>query len=139
MLGKNITEVSWPNSGEIDIMEMIGGSGRENTVNAHAWWSNSDGSNADYGGYKTLAAGETLASSYHVFSLAWTSSSLIWYIDDMQYHIMDITPAGLAAFQAEFFFIFNVAVGGNWPGNPNSSTVFPQRMVVDYVRVFQKD
>ena len=130
MLGKNITEVSWPASGD---------SGRENTVNAHAWWSNSDGSNADYGGYKTLAAGETLASSYHVFSLAWTSSSIIWYIDDMQYHIMDITPAGLSAFQAEFFFIFNVAVGGNWPGSPNSSTVFPQRMVVDYVRVFQKN
>ena len=52
---------------------------------------------------------------------------------------MDITPAGMAAFREEFFFIFNVAVGGNWPGSPNATTVFPQRMLVDYVRVFQKD
>ncbi|MEC7389180.1 MAG: glycoside hydrolase family 16 protein, partial [Pseudomonadota bacterium] len=39
----------------------------------------------------------------------------------------------------EFFFIFNIAVGGNWPGYPDSTTVFPQRMVVDYVRVFQQN
>jgi beta-glucanase (GH16 family) len=52
---------------------------------------------------------------------------------------MDITPASMAAFREEFFFIFNVAVGGNWPGSPNATTVFPQRMLVDYVRVFQKD
>jgi beta-glucanase (GH16 family) len=50
---------------------------------------------------------------------------------------VDTTPAGLSEFQENFFLIFNVAVGGNWPGSPNAATVFPQRMVVDYVRVFQ--
>lgn len=137
MLGQNYSSVGWPSSGEIDIMEMIGGSGRENTTNAHIWWSQ-NGNTADYGGYETLAAGETLANAFHVFSLVWTSNSIIWYIDDVQFHIVDITPAGLAAFQEEFFFIFNVAVGGNWPGSPNASTVFPQRMLVDYIRVFQQ-
>lgn len=137
MLGENFASAGWPSSGEIDIMEMIGGSGRENTTNAHIWWSE-NGNTADYGGSQTLAAGETLASAFHVFSLVWTSRSITWYIDDVQFHSVDITPAGLAAFQEAFFFIFNVAVGGNWPGSPNSSTVFPQRMLVDYIRVFQQ-
>lgn len=138
MLGQNFSSVGWPAAGEIDIMEMVGGDGREDTVHAHTWWSN-NGQTADYGGSYTLAAGETLASAFHVFSLEWTAQSIIWYIDDIQFHIIDITPAGLAAFQEEFFFIFNVAVGGNWPGSPNASTVFPQRMLVDYIRVFQKN
>ena len=47
--------------------------------------------------------------------------------------------AGIPAFHEEFFFIFNVAVGGNWPGAPNATTVFPQKMMVDYVRVFQEE
>ena len=138
MLGQNFSSVGWPAAGEIDIMEMVGGDGREDTVHAHTWWSN-NGQTADYGGSSTLAAGETLASAFHVFSLEWTAQSIIWYIDDIQFHIIDITPAGLAAFQEEFFFIFNVAVGGNWPGPPNASTVFPQRMLVDYIRVFQQN
>jgi beta-glucanase (GH16 family) len=138
MLGQNFSSVGWPASGEIDIMEMIGGSGREDTVHAHTWWSN-NGQTADYGGSLALAAGETLANSFHVFSLEWSAQSIIWYIDDVQFHVIDITPAGLAAFQEEFFFIFNVAVGGNWPGSPNASTIFPQRMLVDYIRVFQQN
>ena len=58
-------------------------------------------------------------------------------MNDVQYHVIDISGANLSEFQEEFFFIFNVAVGGNWPGSPDASTVFPQEMVVDYVRVFQ--
>ena len=52
---------------------------------------------------------------------------------------MDTTPAELSEFQNKFYFIFNVAVGGNWPGNPDATTTFPQRMVVDYIRVFQNN
>ncbi|HPM31801.1 MAG TPA: glycoside hydrolase family 16 protein, partial [Chryseolinea sp.] len=50
---------------------------------------------------------------------------------------IDITPIGLTEFKKKFFFIFNVAVGGEWAGSPDNTTVFPQRMVVDYIRVFQ--
>ena len=151
MLGENITTVSWPYSGEIDIMEMVGGSGLESRVVGTAHWNNggtfqADGvtkqpySPASFGDTYTLSGGETLANAFHVFSFVWTSNQLTWYIDDVQYHSMAIdSGASLSAFQNEFFLIFNVAVGGNWPGSPNANTNFPQRMLVDYVRVFQQN
>ena len=143
MLGKNITEVSWPYCGELDIMEMVGGgNGKDNRVVGTAHW-NSGGLNSAYnpvssGSPKLMP--DNLSSNFHVYSIAWTSNRITWYIDDVQYHVIAINNASaLAAFQKQFFLIFNVAVGGNWPGSPNSSTVFPQRMVVDYVRVFQDE
>jgi hypothetical protein len=135
MLGSNFPSVGWPQCGEIDIMEMIGGAGREKTVYGTAHWDN-NGVPSNFSGSKSLSSGK-LGDEFHVYSIAWTSSSIIWYLDNVQYHIIDITPAGLSEFQNEFFFIFNVAVGGNWPGSPDASTVFPQHLIVDYVRVFQ--
>ena len=132
-------------------MEMVGGSGLENRTVGTAHWNSGGTYQADgvtkqpyapasFGDTKTLSGGETLANAFHVFSLVWTSSRLTWYIDDVQYHTMAInSSAELSAFQKEFFLIFNVAVGGRWPGSPNSNTTFPQRMLVDYVRVFQEN
>ena len=141
MLGSNFPTVGWPHSGEIDIMEMIGGNGRENTVHGTAhWYNQSSNQNASYGGSYGLPSGETLSTNFHVFSIDWDSTSITWYLDNVQYHTMAINDSSsLAAFRKDFFFIFNIAVGGNWPQYPDASTVFPQRMVVDYVRVFQKD
>ena len=141
MLGSNFPTVGWPHSGEIDIMEMIGGNGRENTVHGTAhWYNQSSDQNASYGGNYGLPSGETLSTNFHVFSIDWDSTSITWYLDNVQYHTMAINDSSsLAAFRKDFFFIFNIAVGGNWPQYPDASTVFPQRMVVDYVRVFQKD
>ncbi len=136
MLGSNFKTVGWPSCGEIDIMEMIGGNNRENTVHGTVHWDN-NGSYASYGQSTSKPTG-TLADEYHVYSIIWDESAIRWLFDDVQYNVIDITPAGLSEFRNDFFFIFNVAVGGNWPGNPNSSTVFPQRMIVDYVRVFEK-
>ncbi len=133
MLGENISSVSWPSCGEIDVMEMIGGSGyNDRTVHGTAHWN--DNGHALYGGSNTLSTGR-FSDEFHVFSIIWTGSSIKWLRDDIQYHVFDIS--NLSAFQNNFFFIFNVAVGGNWPGSPNASTVFPQTMVVDYVRIFQ--
>ena len=143
MLGKNITEVSWPYCGEVDIMEMVGGgSGKDNRVLGTAHW-NVGGLTTDYsptyfGSTKSMP--ENLSNNFHVYSIVWDSNRIKWYIDDVQYHIMSIDDsASLAAFQKEFFFIFNIAVGGDLPGNPNTSTVFPQRLLVDYIRVFQDE
>ncbi|MFT7057226.1 MAG: beta-glucanase (GH16 family), partial [Roseivirga sp.] len=69
----------------------------------------------------------------------WDESSISWLINGNVFHTVDTTPAELDEFRNEFFFIFNLAVGGNWPGNPDNTTTFPQRLIVDYVRVFQEN
>ena len=137
MLGKNITTVNWPKCGEIDIMEMIGGdaSGRDNTVYGTPHWDN-NGSHAQYGGSTKLASG-IFSGEFHVFSIVWDEKKIVWYLDDKQFHIIDTTPAGLSEFQEEYFLLVNLAVGGDWPGKPDGTTVFPQQLVVDYIRVFQ--
>lgn len=140
MLGSNISTVGWPKCGEIDIMELIGGgSGRDNKIYGTAHWFDEVAGvdHASYGGNYTLTSG-IFKDKFHVFSITWDSSYIRWYIDGVKYHEILTTPAGLSEFQENFFLIFNVAVGGNWPGNPDGSTTFPQRMFVDYVRVFQQ-
>jgi hypothetical protein len=136
MLGDNITTQSWPACGEIDIMEMIGGEGvNDRTAHGTAHWS-ANGTHAQYGSSTSLSSGK-LADEFHVYSIVWNQNSITWMMDDVVYNTLDITPAELSEFQQKFFLIINVAVGGNWPGNPDATTVFPQTMFVDYVRVFQ--
>jgi beta-glucanase (GH16 family) len=135
MLGNNITTASWPASGEIDIMEMIGGQGRENRVHGTLHWEFNG--HASAGGTYTLTSG-TFADEYHVFSITWDESEIKWFVNDIRFHTINITPSHMTEFHQEFFFIFNIAVGGNWPGSPDATTIFPQQMKVDYIRVFQK-
>lgn len=139
MLGENIDEVSWPKCGEIDIMEMVGGSteDRDRTVHGTVHCDN-NGSYANYGGSTKLSTG-IFNDEYHVFSIIWDQEEIIWLLDGEQYHVIDITPAGLDEFHKPMYFIFNVAVGGIWPGRPDGTTVFPQEMKVDYIRVFQEE
>ncbi|MFN6015883.1 MAG: family 16 glycosylhydrolase [Flavobacteriales bacterium] len=135
MLGDNISSVGWPSCGEIDIVEMIGGEGlNDRTIHGTAHWNQSG--HSQYGNSYSLPSGK-FADEFHVFSIIWDATSIKWLMDDVQYNQLDITPAELSEFQNNFFLIFNVAVGGNWPGNPDATTVFPQSMYVDYVRVFQ--
>lgn len=135
MLGNNLNSVGWPKCGEIDIMEMIGGNGRENTVYSTLHWD--DNGHVQAGGNSKLVSG-TYGDKYHVFSMIWDASSMKFLVDDNQFYIINITPAHMTEFHQQFFFIFNIAVGGNWPGYPNATTRFPQQMKVDYIRVFQK-
>lgn len=136
MLGSSFSTSGWPKCGEIDIMETIGGGGRDSVAYGTAHWE-FNGQHVSYGGHKGLTDGKLLGDQFHVYSIVWTPTEIKWYIDDTKYHTIDITPADLVPFTKEFFLIFNVAVGGEWAGNPDATTVFPQRMVVDYVRVFQ--
>jgi len=135
MLGENIDQVGWPKCGEIDIMEKIGGKGRETTAYGTVHWDNG-GQNADYGGSQTLTSGN-FQDEFHVFTIKWNPNSIIWYIDDIQFHIIDTTPAELSELQEDFHLLINLAVGGNWPGNPDATTTFSQYLIVDYIRVFQ--
>ncbi len=130
MLGNNIDDVNWPTCGEIDIMELLGQ--EPNKIYGTLHWGPIHQS---YGNRKVLTSG-TFADSFHVFTMKWTGSSIELLVDDASYFLMD-TTTGNFPFNQNFFFIFNIAVGGDWPGSPDSSTWFPQRMMVDYVRVFQ--
>jgi beta-glucanase (GH16 family) len=139
MLGSNISQVSWPACGEIDIMENLGQDPK--TVYGTIHWGNqgSTTSKSTQGIYK-LNTVKTFADEFHVYSLDWEKDKLSILVDDKVY--FTTTAAKLGAnpypYNAPFFFIMNIAVGGNWPGNPDATTVFPQRMEVDYIRVFQK-
>lgn len=136
MLGTNINSVGWPSCGEIDIMELVGGSGGDNTCHTTLHWDN-NGENAAYGESYTLASG-IFADDFHVFAVEWDDQEIRGYVDGTQFYTADITPAGLSEFHKNFFVILNVAVGGTWPGPPNANTVFPQTMQVDWVRVYQQ-
>ncbi len=140
MLGESITKTPWPASGEIDIMEMIGGAsdGRDNTVHGTLHWDN-NGAYATAGGKTSLPEGAIFNDRFHVFSIIWTEESITWLLDDEEFHEINIASGAMNEFREPFFLLINLAVGGNWPGNPDASTIFPQQLVVDYVRVFQRE
>lgn len=138
MLGNNISNVGWPACGEIDIMELVGHDPSTTHGTIHSGPQGQGYSNYT-GGHHTLSSGK-FSDEYHVFSLIWEYNSIKWLVDDTEFFsITNADVTGAYPFNDQFFFIFNVAVGGNWPGAPDATTVFPQRMIVDYVRVFKEN
>ena len=140
MLGNSINNgTPWPGCGEMDIMELIGTYPSQVTGSIH--WLQAGGSEGTFNNNYDLPGGQNFSQAFHVFSMVWTSDSVEYYVDNNLYvaasYQADVT-SGTNPFNSPFFFIFNVAVGGNWPGSPDNTTTFPQRMFVDYVRVFQK-
>jgi beta-glucanase (GH16 family) len=84
--------------------------------------------------------GGSYADDWHVFAVEWEPGEIRWYRDGILYHTArpDNVPGGQWVFEQPFFVLLNLAVGGAWPGNPDASTVLPQRMLVDYVRVYRR-
>ncbi len=138
MLGENITTIGWPACGEIDIMELVGH--EPETVHGTAHWGPQGQTfSINKGEPYSLTGGQKFSDEYHVFSIIWEPNSIKWYVDDNHYFTLTNADVnGAYPFDADFFFIFNIAVGGVWPGNPDATTQFPQTMTVDYVRIFQK-
>jgi len=136
MLGTNISSVGWPQCGEIDIMENIGREPARVHGTIHGpGYSGGGGVSGSY----SLPGNVPFADDFHVYAVEWTTNQIKWFVDGQQY--FSVTPASLPAganwvFNQPQFLLLNVAVGGNWPGYPDATTVFPQKMLVDYVRVY---
>ncbi|CAG0980379.1 Beta-glucanase [Anaerolineae bacterium] len=136
MLGTNIGQVGWPTSGEIDIMENIG---REPaTVHGAIHGPGYSGARG-LGGKIDLESGR-YADDYHVYAIEWKQDEIKWFVDGENF--LTLTPKDIPSgaewvYNHPFFLIMNVAVGGNWPGNPDESSTYPQMMAIDYVRVYQ--
>ena len=139
MLGNNISEVGWPACGEIDIMELIGHKPKETHGTAH-WGTQGSGNSIYKGNGFTLPNGKKFSEEFNVFSIIWEPNKIDWYVNDSKFFsLTNADVNGNYPFDMPFFFIFNIAVGGNWPGYPDATTQFPQQMIVDYVRVFDKN
>jgi beta-glucanase (GH16 family) len=136
MLGANIDDVGWPRCGEIDIMELVGHLPKVSHGTAHydvdGW--------ASKGSSYALTTGQTFSDEFHVFTIVWEMNRIKWYVDYNKFFELSAQDVGgTYPFNNPFFFIMNIAVGGNWPGDPDETTVFPQTMEVDYIRVFQQE
>lgn len=137
MLGEDFSRVGWPQCGEIDIMENVGSEPATIHGSLHG---------PGYSGVHPLTTAYALprghfTDGFHVFAVEWEPQVIRFYVDGRLYATK--TPANIQSGQRwvydhPFFILLNLAVGGNLPGRPDTSTVFPQRMLVDYVRVYAR-
>jgi len=135
LLGSDFSYVGWPECGEIDIMEYRGQLPTVATGALHG--PGYSGGNSLYGVY-TLASGQ-FNDDFHVFAIDWNTTSITWSVDGIEYltiEASDLPQGATWVFNDDFFIILNVAVGGNYVGDPDETTAFPQTMLVDYVRVY---
>jgi beta-glucanase (GH16 family) len=131
MLGADIGSVGWPASGEIDVMEHINA---ETQTHGTIHWD--AGGHASFGGSTAVAD----PAAFHVYAIEWTPASIRWFVDGVPRHEADIRRSihSTKEFQRPFFVLLNLAVGGRWPGSPDAGTLFPAKLSVDYVRVYQQ-
>jgi len=135
MLGSNYSSAGWPTCGETDIMELMGGTNPYQISGSLHW--NNNGTEGSTTLMSPTITPANFSQQFHVFSIIWQQNSIQFLVDNNVYETDNSTIAGSNwPFNASQFFIFNVAVGGNFPGIPVPA-VYPQRMIVDYIRVFQ--
>ncbi|WP_448620050.1 glycoside hydrolase family 16 protein [Geodermatophilus sp. URMC 65] len=137
MLGANGAEVGWLNGGEIDIMENVGHDMRTVFGSLHGPGPRY-GKNGLTAAYR-LPGGASFADDFHTFAVTWAPDTISWFVDGHRYQTR--TPADTGSdgwvFNHPFFLVLNLAVGGTWPGDPDTRTPFPQSMLVDYVRIYE--
>ncbi len=139
MLGDSFNTAGWPGCGEMDIMENIGSQPTINTGSIHGTGFIGSMIGTQY----VLPNGADYSSAFHTFGIIWSPQNVQYYVDSPSNIYATYTPSSLPSgavwpFDAgKFFFIINLAVGGDYPGSPNANTAFPAEVLVDYVRVWQ--
>jgi beta-glucanase (GH16 family) len=131
MMGENRPQVGWPQCGEIDIMEHI-----NSTLILHgtAHWHNE----------KHVSSGSKIPCDmreFHNYAVEWDADSLRWLLDDNRYYAISIKNSvnSTAEFHKPFYLLLNLAIGGDWPGDPDSTSAFPDTVFVDYVRIYRNN
>ena len=135
MLGSNIDEVSWPQCGEIDILEARGQA-------PSIMYGSLHGPGYSAGTAVTEAynlGNDRFDSDFHIYAIEWGEDYIDFFVDDILYNQVTAEDvAGEWVYNNSFFMVLNVAVGGGFAGFPTTGTPFPQRMLVDYVRVYKE-
>lgn len=133
LLGEDINTSGWPRCGEIDIMENIGEPKTVYGTIHGPGYAGADGISSSY-----YSSDASFADDFHTYAVEWQPDQISWYVDDMLYNtILAEDVPGAWVYDHDFFIILNLAIGGLWPGNPDETTVFPQQLLVDYVRVYR--
>jgi beta-glucanase (GH16 family) len=137
MLGTNINKVGWPTCGEIDIMEFVGFDSGIVHANIHV---------KNYNHVKNTGKGDKTkvpdcSKAFHVYAIEWDSEHIDFFVDDHKYFTFrnEKTGADTWPFAKDQYLILNLAIGGSWGGQKGiDDTIFPQKYLIDYVRVYQK-
>lgn len=138
MLGNDIDKVGWAECGEIDIMENIGREPKIVHGTAHGpGYSGANGPTKLFNSIKN----KDFANGFHVYAVEWQENEIKWFVDGNLYHTLtpkDVPAGSKWVYDHPFFAILNLAIGGDWGGVPDKTTVFPQEMLIDYVRVYKE-
>ncbi len=151
MLG---SEHEWPESGEIDIMEVVGGNGcgecddkrvhgylhwEDETLRGQTGYENVWQRAKSVGDNAIVYPNEKLSDNFRKYSVVWEENKITWFVDDIELYSQNTSNTLMSEFRDHaYYLLLNFAVGGDWPNNPDSNTVFPQEMLVDYVRVYEE-
>ena len=140
MLGANINEnggdTPWPQCGEIDILELYG-TKDDAIIEANIHYADASESHKMMETVPFKLEEGKFADAFHVFDLEWNKNDISWFVDGKKFASTPISAAALSEFQKEFFILLNVAVGGAYAGRPDETSVFPQYMYIDWIRVYK--
>jgi len=135
MLGCNINEVPWPDCGEIDIMEYVGYA--PDLIHANTHTAKASGPDSQ----STTITLKNPNEDFHIYAIEWFENRIDFYLDDIKYHSYENDGTGNASwpFDKKHYLILNIAVGGGWGGTKGvDDSIFPQQMLIDYVRVYKQ-